>query len=93
MYIIEGKKIPRKFNFTLKPLVMTLCKFARGEEMLYNKHLGTIKNHVSSLSKHLYNSVAEKEPLYATWQYRVGNAALKCSEGHGRVHHTLNCYT
>lgn len=91
MYIID-EKTPRRFKFSMKPLVMTLCKFARGQEMLYNEHLGTIKNHVSSLSKHLYNSVTEKEPLCATWQHRVGNTTFKCSEGHGRVHHTLTCY-
>lgn len=76
----------------MKSLVMT-CRFTTGEEMVYNEHLGTIKNHISSLTKLLYNSVTEKEPLCATWQQRVGNTILKCSEGHGRVHHTVTCHT
>lgn len=92
MYIIEGKN-PRKFKFSMKSLVMTLCKFTTGEEMLYNDHLGTIKNHISPLSKHLHNSVTEKEPLCASWQHRVGNSTHKYSEGHGRVHHTVTCHT
>lgn len=60
----------------MKSLVMTLCKFTTREEMLYNEHLGTIKNHISSLSKCLYNSVIEKEPLCATWRHRVRNSTL-----------------
>lgn len=92
MYIIEGKN-PRKFKFIMKSLVMTLCKFTTGEEMLYNEHLGNIKNHISSFSKRLYNSVAEKEPLRAAWQQRVGNTTIKCPEDHGRVHHFVTCCT
>lgn len=88
MYVYYWKENPRKFKFSMKSLVMTLCKFTTGEEMLYNEHLWTIKNHISSLIKHLYNSITEKEPLCATWQQRIGNTTLKCSDGH-----TVTCHT
>lgn len=59
MYIIEEKNT-KKIQVQYETFSNDIVQICKRQEMLYSEHLGTIKNHVSSLSKHLYNSVTEK---------------------------------